>query len=50
VTATVQLSALHAEMCVLADKDPLSDDEEARWRQLVPHWVALAKRVNEDRN
>lgn len=49
VTA-VRLSTIRGEMWDLADRDPLTDDEERRWRQLVPHWVALANRVNEDRN
>jgi hypothetical protein len=49
-SATVRLSELRDEMYELADRDPLTDAEEARWHQLVPHWLALTNRILEDRN
>jgi hypothetical protein len=48
---TVQLSTLRAEIQELAETpDPLSDAAEHRWRQLVPHWLALTSRILEDKN
>jgi hypothetical protein len=46
----VKLSMLRDEITDLADRDPLTAAEEARWQQLVPHWMALVNRILEDRN
>jgi hypothetical protein len=49
-STSVKLSELAREVWDLADRHRLTDAEEQRWQQLMPHWQALANRINEDRN
>jgi hypothetical protein len=47
----VALSSIVAEVYDLADRpSPLSELDAHRWRRLMPHWDALARRINEDKN
>lgn len=46
----VRLSEIRDEIWDLAERDPLTVDQERRWQQLVPHWIALADRVLKDQN
>jgi hypothetical protein len=47
---TVRLSEIRDEIWDLAERDPLTVDQERRWQQLVPQWIALADRVLKDQN
>ncbi|HET6775340.1 MAG TPA: hypothetical protein VFH36_18650 [Acidimicrobiales bacterium] len=48
---TVLLSGIVREVHDLADRPgALSETNEHRWRHLMPHWDALARRINEDTN
>jgi hypothetical protein len=47
----VTLSSIVAEIDELAYRPGLlSELDDHRWRQLKPHWEALALRINEDKN
>jgi hypothetical protein len=47
----VTLSSIVVEVHDLADRpSPLSELNAHRWRQLMPHWDALARRIEEGKN
>jgi hypothetical protein len=46
----VRLSTIRDKIWGLAERDPLTADEERRGQPLVTHWVALADRILKDQN
>jgi hypothetical protein len=46
----VRLDRLYHEIADLAQPSPLTDQQEARWNQILPHWRELMDRIEQDIN